>query len=235
MYTVYKITNTINEKYYIGVHKTLNPNDSYMGSGRAIVNAIKKYGKENFKKEILFKFENKNDAYNKEKEILLELWNKSETYNMNGGGMGSWEHINISNRINPMHNPNVVKKMIETSRKNGSYYTEKKLAQLKQITKLAAESNRGKEHSQEWKQKQSDGLKKWAKERNNEKFKQALRKSRLLYTIKSPDGIIYTPDSIKEWCMENNYPLSSITTNEAGYTIKRGKLKGWKILKKERR
>lgn len=45
MYTVYKTTNIINGKYYIGVHKTTNPNDSYLGSGKAIKEAIKKYGK----------------------------------------------------------------------------------------------------------------------------------------------------------------------------------------------
>ena len=59
IYTVYKITNTINNRYYIGVHKTTNPNDSYYGSGLVIKEAIKKYGKENFIKEILFTFENK--------------------------------------------------------------------------------------------------------------------------------------------------------------------------------
>lgn len=50
MYTVYKITNTINNKYYIGVHKTQNPNDLYFGNGAAIKQAIKKYKKENFTK-----------------------------------------------------------------------------------------------------------------------------------------------------------------------------------------
>ena len=42
VYTVYKIVNLTNEKYYIGVHKTSDPNDSYYGSGVAIKKAIKK-------------------------------------------------------------------------------------------------------------------------------------------------------------------------------------------------
>lgn len=48
---VYKITNLINGKCYIGKDKHNNPN--YLGSGRRINSAIKKYGKENFIKEIL--------------------------------------------------------------------------------------------------------------------------------------------------------------------------------------
>ena len=45
-YYLYKITNLINNKFYIGVHETDNINDGYMGSGRAIRAAIEKYGKE---------------------------------------------------------------------------------------------------------------------------------------------------------------------------------------------
>lgn len=48
---VYLITNLINGKRYIGMDTKNNPN--YLGSGSLIVKAIKKYGKENFKKEIL--------------------------------------------------------------------------------------------------------------------------------------------------------------------------------------
>lgn len=41
-YTVYKITNQIDGKIYIGSHKTLDLNDSYMGSGKYLRHAQEK-------------------------------------------------------------------------------------------------------------------------------------------------------------------------------------------------
>jgi len=87
IYTVYKITNQINEKIYIGVHATTNPNDNYMGSGDLIKKSILKYGKENFTKSILFEYDNSKDAYLKESQIVNQSFVKSKnTYNIAIGG-----------------------------------------------------------------------------------------------------------------------------------------------------
>lgn len=54
VYYIYKTTNTINGKLYIGSHKATSLNfDGYFGSGKGIRNAILKYGECCFTREIL--------------------------------------------------------------------------------------------------------------------------------------------------------------------------------------
>lgn len=103
-YIVYKTTCLINNKIYIGVHETENPEifDGYLGRGFFINRnhyltnpiapfhyALIKHGVDNFKRDILHVFETEKEAYNKEEELVNEDFvNSSETYNVALGGKG---------------------------------------------------------------------------------------------------------------------------------------------------
>lgn len=88
-YIIYQITNNVNNKIYIGAHKTMNINDNYMGSGKLLKRAQRKYGLLNFTKEILHELTNETELYDKEKEIVNEKFIKrDDTYNLKVGGIG---------------------------------------------------------------------------------------------------------------------------------------------------
>jgi len=93
-YTIYKITNIINNKIYIGKHKTKNLDDDYMGSGKLLNSSISKYGIENFKKEILHIFDNEKEMNDKEAELVTnEFINEDTNYNLCPGGNGGFGYI----------------------------------------------------------------------------------------------------------------------------------------------
>jgi len=69
---LYKTTNLKNGKYYLGMHSTSNLDDGYLGSGDRLKRSIRKYGKENFKFEILEFFESREDLSNAEKKLITE-------------------------------------------------------------------------------------------------------------------------------------------------------------------
>lgn len=93
MYTVYKTVNLVNGKYYIGVHKTSEPHDDYLGSGKLLKSAIKKYGVDSFRKEIIAIFEDKDAAYSLESNLVIigEM-----SYNLKQGGEGGFDYLNDS-------------------------------------------------------------------------------------------------------------------------------------------
>lgn len=93
MSIIYKTTNLINGKFYVGQHNT-SANDGYLGSGKILKQAICKYGKDNFKREILEHCDSENIN---EKEIFwiaeLSATDKNIGYNIAIGGSGNGNRI----------------------------------------------------------------------------------------------------------------------------------------------
>ena len=114
---VYEITNLVNGKKYIGKRscKCSIEKDKYMGSGIMLIRAQKKYGIENFRKEILKVCKDEEDAYNQER-ILIDIYNASKNdnyYNLAEGGNGF-----TSNEVSERwKNKEYRNKMIESSKK----------------------------------------------------------------------------------------------------------------------
>jgi len=86
---IYKTTNTINGKFYYGKHSTNNVDDGYLGSGKALKTAIKKYRRDVFVREVLAYCDSEEDAYELEELVVTqEEVDKDMCYNITLGGQG---------------------------------------------------------------------------------------------------------------------------------------------------
>lgn len=98
-YLIYQITNNLNNKIYIGKHKTDNLDDDYFGSGKHLIYAQQKYGLENFTKTILFYCANEEEMNLLEKSVVTpEFCAREDVYNMMEGGFGGWDYVNQSGK-----------------------------------------------------------------------------------------------------------------------------------------
>jgi len=123
-YTIYKITNKINGKYYIGKHQTTNIDDDYMGSGKNIKRAIAKYGIDNFTKEILRIYDNEVDMNAAEKELVII---SEETYNLCEGGKGGFGYINsVGKNFYKDHDKVAISNLAKGKKALQEYYTSGK-------------------------------------------------------------------------------------------------------------
>jgi len=175
-YTIYKITNKLDGKIYIGKHQTKDLDDGYMGSGKHLKRAIVKHGIENFSKEIVYQFDNEADMNAKETELVnVDFTLREDTYNLCVGGQGGFSYINnspdlIAKRdtyenklagriaankvINEKYDSlNFTATKLKTDAKFRSEFQIKVSAGLKQKFEKDGHHWQGKQHSEETKQK----------------------------------------------------------------------------------
>jgi len=91
---LYKTTNILNKKYYLGMHSTNNINDDYLGSGKRLRYSIRKHGKENHEFQILKYFNTRQELKEAEANLITESVLKDPLcMNLTLGGEGGGFHL----------------------------------------------------------------------------------------------------------------------------------------------
>ena len=166
---IYKTTNLINGKIYVGYHCTDNLDDGYIGCGiyctahindsmKGFHNAVRKYGYENFKREILEFCNNLDQLYQREIFWIKELESHisfEKGYNLalggNGGDFGGGGSLKWTEEKKQYHRERGTYKKSRETRKKLSISTKKRFESI-------PGTFTGKTHSVEQREK-------WSKER----------------------------------------------------------------------
>ena len=126
---IYKTTNIITKRYYIGMHSTNNLNDGYFGSGKRLRYSINKYGKENHIVEILEFYSSRDELKIKEKEIVnLNEISKIECLNLIVGGEGGRGFTSKEQKMNAIKSNRKQKWL----RENDKEWSDRRIKQLKE-------------------------------------------------------------------------------------------------------
>ena len=170
---IYKITNNVNGKIYIGKHSTDNLEDDYMGSGIVLHKAKQKYGVESFTKEYLA-FCDTEEMLNFLEKFYIKKFNAQNPkigYNLTSGGDGVIGYIQTEEAKNKISETHKGKKLTEEHKrklseahkgKRRTEETRKKISEWhkgKRLTEEAknkiSETHKGKKLTEEHKRKMS--------------------------------------------------------------------------------
>lgn len=132
---VYKITNKLNGKIYVGKRASEVFDEKYWGSGRAIKNSINKYGINNFTREIL-QWYNSDDELNTGERFWINKLKSNQKefgYNFTDGGTGG----NTIKYLSEEEKVNRLNKIAETK----ANYSEDKKLELHNKLSIAASTS----------------------------------------------------------------------------------------------
>ena len=166
---VYCTTCTITKKWYIGIHSTNNLDDGYLGSGKLLKYSIKKYGKKNHTREILFNCSNRDEAKQLESTMVNQHTLKLELcMNLNEGGYSNnFGNSPWNKGLDKYNTP----KLSNAGRKSGSVPWNKNLTNP---------------YSKEMLKKMVDNRKSYPKQKPK-------------YKYNTPDGIFYKRTEVAEF------------------------------------
>jgi len=226
---VYKTVNLINSKCYIGVHSTNKIDDNYLGCGfkstwdlnkikhsRGIIGAFKKYGVHNFKREVLFYCNSREEAFKKEAEIVDIDWVKSEhNYNLCLGGVNPVGY-EITTDIAKKLSENCAKNFVVVNTKTSEVHHVRNLGRWSKDNHLTDKSGVSRLHNVvRGHSTLIDGTW-WACREENWTGKVVLKEDKNNIprvhkgvTLISPEGSPVFIEDLKLFCKINNYSYSS--------------------------
>lgn len=225
---IYKTVNKINGHYYIGKDEKNNP--LYLGSGLALGRAIKKYGRENFSKEVLEECTDSDILAERERFWIL-YYNAvldSNSYNIayggRGGNTGSYYKVGRSGKLNSQYGRKyTTEERQDQSNKIKNYHNNPANA------KILADRYRRSSKTQKGRPKNPKSV---AKNKASKiQYFQEYNIIRTIYILTSPEGNTYKFNGLHEitlWCKENGYSIWTVQRRLLkNIQPKSGTLVGW--------
>jgi group I intron endonuclease len=223
---IYKTTNKINGKIYVGKDSRNRP--TYLGSGIILRRAIAKHGKENFIKEIIDRCQTLDELANKEMFWIKQLKsNDPETgYNLTNGGDGgdTYSYLDINEKERRRKILTAAAKKFNNSEEGRKLLSDnsKRIWKNEDHRELIRNKMLGREIL--WKNKISESIKKWHKTNpipieSRIRGVEKTRKKMVGYEfVKIPENIqkkiidlyqFFGPKSISKKITDEGYPISS--------------------------
>lgn len=229
---IYKTTNLINNKIYVGQDSKNNPN--YYGSGKILKAAIKKYGKINFKKEILEHCRTRDELNDCEKYWICELESQNPNigYNITAGGEYSIpERTAGTNNYLAAMSYEEREAHLNKYRRGNNYWLNQGITTEEQKQKYIDENYKGKNHPAK-RYKTDEEFKEWRKTtRTGDNF----RDPNYAESMRGRNNPIFrgkTEEEIHEWFVAHMYgdngsnaKFEYIITKSDGTVIKTCSLK----------